>query len=98
MTHRNLFPFIQDNGHNASPLTSLQNVNNEQLYKLQNKKAFKDNLHTFTETSVQILTSFDVGRRDYNTILRNSVGKKLVHVLGINPLVSKIKLKKSFEE
>ena len=91
MAHWNVFPFIQDIAHNVSSLISLHS-NNDQLYKLQNETAFKDNIQTFTEASVQILTSLGVSRRDYHTILRNSVGKKQEHVLRINPFVSNTRL------
>ena len=98
LVRRNLFPFIEDiNITQPCSIQTVKSISTIEGLKLQNEKVFKDNVDIFNEISTQILTCFDISRRDYHTILRSMIGKRIENVLGINPFVSKNQLEETLK-
>ena len=94
----NLFPFVEDI--NITQPCSIQTVKSFSTtggLKLQNEKVVKENVDIFSEISTQILICFDISSRDYHTILRSMIGKRIENVLGINLYVSKNQLEETLK-
>ena len=97
LVRRSLLLFIEDiNITQPCSILTVKSISATGGLKLQNEKVFKENIDIFNEISTQILTCFDISRRDYHTILRSMIGKRMENVSGINPFVSKNQLEKTF--
>ena len=69
LVHRNLLPFIEDiNITQPCSIQTVKSISATGNLKLQNEKVFKENIDIFNEIPTQILTCFDISRRETATL------------------------------
>ena len=101
--------FIEDISDTETLMQKLATVNRSQtidaILKVEdgdfmkecNKKFYGKNRTVFDKMSTEIVTNFEISRRDYQTILRNTIGKTVQETIGFNPYVSKVKMEEGLQ-
>ena len=69
-------------------------ADNGNLIKECNKAFFDKNKTVFDKMSTEIVTNFEISRRDYQNVLRNTIGKTMQETIGFNPYVPKAMMEK----
>ena len=60
-------------------------------------KLHKDNVDTFKNCSVDMVTNFDIPLRTYQTLLRSSTSEEIKKIVGYNPFVSKAEIESNLQ-
>ena len=97
LQNRRLIPFVNDLAIDNLSLSSRTQIIHS-LLKLSVKQISEKFSNDLAKNSYDIVTHLDLSRRDYQLILRNSVGKQIEDIVGCNPFVSRHLMEQNLRE
>ena len=97
LQNRRLIPFMNDLGIDNFSSSSSTQISHS-LLKLSVKQISEKFSNDLAKISSDIVTHLDLSRRDYQLILRNSVGKQIEDIVGCNPFVSRHLMEQNLRE